>query len=258
MADILRPLKASIKLLALMIIVFGFSVPASLLLLMAGPWRNGLGAFMMRLMAQAVFMVLGAKITIDAPLRRPKIIRWGGLILANHLSFLDIPLLSALFGARFVSKYEVLWWPGLGPFAYLAGNLFLKRDRMGHRLALLRYLAVASSDRLIAIFPQGTVAASSRMLPFQRGLFKVVQINPALRMLPVTLDYGFGDHLAWENQNLLTNALRICGLDDLHIRVIVHPTVGINDYADASAAQIAKRVEQTVLAPLSPKSKTVS
>src|SRR6267143_693890 len=50
-----------------------------------------------------------------------------GLLVSNHLSYLDILVLGTLMPAVFVSKSEVMHWPVFGWFARMAGTLFLYR-----------------------------------------------------------------------------------------------------------------------------------
>ena len=55
----------------------------------------------------------------------------GGLLVANHLSYVDILVLSAVHPFLFVAKSEVREWPLFGLLARLAGTLFIRRDLPG-------------------------------------------------------------------------------------------------------------------------------
>src|ERR1017187_2296693 len=58
----------------------------------------------------------------------------GGLLVSNHLSYLDIPVMASLTPAVFVAKHEIKSWPVIGWLARLAGTLVIDRDRrMGGR-----------------------------------------------------------------------------------------------------------------------------
>ncbi|HKI69591.1 MAG TPA: lysophospholipid acyltransferase family protein, partial [Verrucomicrobiae bacterium] len=52
-----------------------------------------------------------------------------GLLISNHLSYLDVLVLAAITPAVFVSKREVKNWPVFGWFARLAGTLFVNREK---------------------------------------------------------------------------------------------------------------------------------
>uniref|UniRef100_UPI003C7E9A08 lysophospholipid acyltransferase family protein n=1 Tax=unclassified Streptomyces TaxID=2593676 RepID=UPI003C7E9A08 len=81
----------------------------------------------------------------------------GELVVANHVSWLDIPLVAAVLPARMVAKSEIRKWPLLGPFAALGGTLFIERDRLRALPGAVRTLAGAlASGSRVAVFPQGS------------------------------------------------------------------------------------------------------
>jgi hypothetical protein len=69
--------------------------------------------------------------------------------------------------------------------------------------------------------------------------------------LPVTLHYKEDAEIAWNKpQSLKENAIRICAQKGIHVKVLIHNPVTINDYREKTSAQICKIVELTVLGPL--------
>lgn len=54
----------------------------------------------------------------------------GVLVVANHISWLDIPLVATLFPGRLLAKSDIRRWPVLGLVAALGGTLFVERDRL--------------------------------------------------------------------------------------------------------------------------------
>jgi len=96
-----------------------------------------------------------------------------GLIVSNHLSYLDIMILSAVADCVFVSKNEVKWWPLVGWIAQLSGTVFVDRGRPSQ--TNLRQQAM--QERLkagvrVALFPEGTSTDSRELLPFRSSLFE--------------------------------------------------------------------------------------
>ena len=55
----------------------------------------------------------------------------GALLVANHITWLDIPLLGGVLPVRFLSKQEVRHWPAVGWLAVKAGTLFITRGKAG-------------------------------------------------------------------------------------------------------------------------------
>ncbi len=96
-----------------------------------------------------------------------------GLLVCNHVSYLDIITLSANHPLIFVAKKEVRSWPVIGWLAAAAGTIFLDR---GHRGEVAR--VTGEMKRLLAagipvcIFPEGTSSDGSRVLPFHSSLFE--------------------------------------------------------------------------------------
>ena len=115
-----------------------------------------------------------------------------GLVVANHLSYLDIVVLSAAMPCFFVAKSEIKRWPYFGKAASVGGTLFINRSS----LASAERVANAISERLrlsipVLFFPEGT-STDGAMLRFHSRLFE-----PAVRVgAPVTaatIRYVTGD-----------------------------------------------------------------
>jgi 1-acyl-sn-glycerol-3-phosphate acyltransferase len=175
----------------------------------------------------------------------------GFLILANHASFLDIFVLSAQFGTVFLSKSEIKYYPLIGQIAWLMGVIFLNRDASHERVRVLSAIAGRCTKQVIAVFPQGTTSGISDRLPFNRGIFKVIELNPGLSLLPVTIYYKEDAAIAWKKpQSFRENLIRVCSQDRIHLKILIHDPVTIENYRDKTASQICKMVEHTILEPL--------
>jgi 1-acyl-sn-glycerol-3-phosphate acyltransferase len=100
----------------------------------------------------------------------------GGLLVSNHLSYLDILVISAVTPAVFVSKSEVRHWPLFGWLAKLAGTVFIERARRTHVGAVNREIQAALGEGvLVVVFPEGTSSNGETILPFRSSL-----LEPAL------------------------------------------------------------------------------
>ena len=99
----------------------------------------------------------------------------GGLIVANHVSYLDIVALSAIATCAFVSKKEVARWPLFGLYARLGATIFVDRERR----SAVADVAGEMRERLdagvpLTLFPEGTSTGGSDVLPFRSSLFEPV------------------------------------------------------------------------------------
>jgi lyso-ornithine lipid O-acyltransferase len=100
-----------------------------------------------------------------------------GLLVSNHLSYLDILAICAVTPAAFVSKAEVRHWPLFGWLAKLSGTIFIERERRTHVGAVNQEIETALADGvLVVVFPEGTSSDGTEVLPFRASL-----LAPALR-----------------------------------------------------------------------------
>jgi len=244
-------IKFWIKIIPAFAVMLSASAIGTLVLLLLFPFRKRIGPKLIRPIAAIVLLIFRIRVRRNA---MPDMLRnnhRGVLIVSNHCCSLDIPVLAATFGSVFVSKMSVSYWPLIGTFARLSGVLFLKREKMTDRLFTIRKLAGHIEPGMgISVFPQGTTASNKSQLPFFRGVFKVIELNPDISLLPVSLNYENNDEIAWENESLYANAMRICSFNRITVHITVHPVVTIEHYRDRGAAGISKIVEQTVLSCL--------
>ena len=213
-------------------------------------WRHRIGPKLVQLYSKLCLVIF--RVAIDrANSQFYEQSEKGMLIISNHASFLDIFVLSASFGSVFVSKEEVKYYPIFGQIAWLMGVIFFDRTASHERLRVLNTITGKCSDRILVVFPQGTTSRITERLPFNRGIFKVTELNPDISLLPVTLHYKDDAEIAWHKpQSLKENAMRVCAQKSIHVKVIIHAPVTIEHYREKTASQICKLVEETVLGPL--------
>ena len=95
------------------------------------------------------------------------------LLVANHISWLDILAINAVQPARFVSKSDVRHWPLLGWLVACGGTLFIERERKRDALRVVHQVAAAlTAGEIIAVFPEGTTGEGHDVLPFHANLLQ--------------------------------------------------------------------------------------
>jgi 1-acyl-sn-glycerol-3-phosphate acyltransferase len=121
--------------------------------------------------------VLGIRLTIRGPVPD------SGLLVCNHLSYLDIIVLSSIRPCIFVAKKDVAAWPLFGWLAPAAGTIFVDRQRKFGARAVVDLMRQAIADgALVVLFPEGTSSDGASVLPFKSALLK-----PALQLgCPIT------------------------------------------------------------------------
>ena len=96
-----------------------------------------------------------------------------GLIVGNHLSWLDIVAALATWQCTFVAKREVRDWPIIGWLAQSLGVVFVDRTRKRDLLRAIPALERALTDgELVLLFPEGTTTAGERIRRFRSALFE--------------------------------------------------------------------------------------
>jgi 1-acyl-sn-glycerol-3-phosphate acyltransferase len=110
------------------------------------------------------------------------------LIVANHISWLDIPVLGSLALTSFISKQEVRNWPLIGWIAVKTGTLFIKRGA-GRTDDLKRQMhARLAEGYQVLLFPEGTTSSGEQVAPFYPRLLAIAQ-EDARPIQPVALCY---------------------------------------------------------------------
>jgi 1-acyl-sn-glycerol-3-phosphate acyltransferase len=99
-----------------------------------------------------------------------------GLVVSNHLSYLDIIIISATMPCFFVAKMEIDGWPFFGRAARSGGTIFLDRSSLASAMTVAEQM----TERLklpvpVLLFPEGTSTDGSQVLRFHSRL-----IDPAI------------------------------------------------------------------------------
>ena len=135
--------------------------------------------------SQSVLRVFGVDLVVRGEANAPV----SGLVVANHISWLDILVINAALPVRFVSKSEVKNWPLLGKLVVNAGTLMIERASRRDAMRVVHHMA--DDLRLghrVAIFPEGTTHDGSAVLPFHANLIQAAIAAPC-EVTPVGLSY---------------------------------------------------------------------
>ena len=113
------------------------------------------------------------------------------LFAANHVSWLDIPVLHASEPrTRFVSKAAIAHWPMVGTLARAANTLFIERERKRDAMRVVHEVAGAlRADDAVAVFPEGTTGPGDGLLPFHANLLQAAIVT-GTAVQPVVLRYS--------------------------------------------------------------------
>lgn len=140
-----------------------------------------------------------------------------GLIVSNHVSYLDIMVLSAVADCVFVSKSEVKWWPLVGWIAQVSGTVFVDRGRPSQTNTPQQEMQERlKTGARVVLFPEGTSTDSRELLPFRSSLFQaaVAAGSPiTAAYLAYELAQGDGDPVTdvcyWGDMTLVPHFIKL-------------------------------------------------
>ncbi len=177
----------------------------------------------------------------------------GTLLVANHASWLDIPVLCAATGCAFISKAELAAHPLMRWFADQNETSYVdraaRRDIHGQAAAVIEGLL---HDKPLALFPEGTVGDGGRLLPFKPSLLSAVAPPPeGTSIRPAAIDYGhLAPRIGWGTGEAgIANFLRVLGRKG-RIPVTVHLLDALPPNPDRKA--LARLAHDAVAAALAP------
>jgi 1-acyl-sn-glycerol-3-phosphate acyltransferase len=172
------------------------------------------------------------------------------LYVANHMSWLDILVLSAVQPMCFIAKKEVANWPLFGLLATVGRTLYIDRERRhdvrnSHAVIQKRF----ADNEIIALFPEGTSSDGNRLLPFRSALMGAADMEvggqPVL-VQPVTIAYT-GVHgiplgrirrpiFAWYgNMPLMSHLLGVGRAGPFEATLTFHPPVTVREMGGRKA-----------------------
>ena len=120
------------------------------------------------------------------------------LIVSNHISWLDIPVIFSLKPITFVSASDVKTWPIIGVLAKISGAIFVDRNRKSSLVEVIQAMNhhFKNEKQSICIFPEGITSNGYQVLPFKSNLFQSAFESNKL-LLPLSIKY--------KENNVLTN-----------------------------------------------------
>lgn len=163
-------------------------------------------AVLLRIWGQSLTWILGVKLIYEG--QPPKA---GVIIIANHTSYADIPILMGLKACSFLAKIEVSTWPIIGWGAKLAGTVFVDRSSSESRAASRAELKRrVEGGTTILVFSEGTTTPRGEIHPLKPGMFLEAE-SAQVPIQVVSLEYR-DDDAAWVGDDpIWPNFVRVFG-----------------------------------------------
>jgi len=175
------------------------------------------------------------------------------MIVANHISWLDIPVIGSIEAVRFVSKSEVREWPLAGWLATAAGSFYLQRGAGGARHLIHQLAKFARAGGIAAFFPEGTTTTGESTLRFQPRLFGAI-VESGCAVQPIALRYGHarnGENIApfVGDDDLVSNLLRVMREPGMDVEITFCTPIQSRGMDRAQLAEATQAAIRRVIAP---------
>ena len=178
----------------------------------------------------------------------------GSLLVANHISWLDIFVLGGIFNIRFLSKSEIRSWPMFGWLSTSSGTLFIERGKGSEQSNEMITDVLLQGDNVM-IFPEATTSDGLSVKPFHPRLFKSA-IAAQKPVIPVMISYLTNHRpnrdIAWTLDRSFLQTLRYT-LGSWRTEVQVHCFAPVNseglsrkELARRCHVQIRERLESRI------------
>jgi 1-acyl-sn-glycerol-3-phosphate acyltransferase len=162
------------------------------------------------------------------------------MVVANHMSWLDVMLLDTIYSISFIAKAELRYWPLLNIIIKAGGTIFINRNRKrdivptNHKISKL-----LSNGGCIGLFPEGKVNNGKEIFPFKAPLLEAA-IQSQSKIIPIVLLYFREDgqlarealyygHNLWQTVRNTVKATR------LTVKAIVLPEVDAGHFKSRQA-----------------------
>lgn len=182
-------------------------------------WLGGSRPRVFRRWADRVTALAGVRLEIAGKPPTPPC-----FLVANHLSYLDIPVLATQLDAVFIAKSDVRSWPVLGPMIARMDTIFVDRNRPRDLLRVQTEMERAwNRGDAIVLFAEGTSSRGDRVLPLQPSLLEIAA-RRRWTVTPVTLAYRAWRATEtvcwWGDMTFVDHLYRLLSLPAIHARVV--------------------------------------
>jgi len=176
------------------------------------------------------------------------------LMVANHISWMDIIVIQSIKPCIFVAKSDVASWPLFGWVAQMTGTIFIKRDKVSDIKKALKKMKRRLIKRSVCIFPEGTSTNGRYLLPFKSNLFQS-SIDTNKSILPLCLRYEqnntYSDKAAFvDDMSLVDSINKIKQEKDIYVIVEVlqpiRPRYNRKELASYTQEMIRKNLSQNL------------
>jgi 1-acyl-sn-glycerol-3-phosphate acyltransferase len=222
--------------LVLMLVMLVLCTPLHLL------WRViGAGRWWPRVFLSSIGMIAGMHLRVEGKPAK------GALLLANHVSWLDIPALAQVTGSAFVAHDGLAAFPFLKWLCEMNDTVFIARGDRSSVAGQVQQVRAAMAGRgTLPLVPEGTTSDGTGLLPFKSSLLSALDpLPPGAVVQPVLLAYEDAARIAWVGEEHgLDNFKRILArLRPIRLTLVFLPPLAEAELVDRKAISAAARAQ---------------
>jgi len=166
------------------------------------------------------------------------------LVVGNHRTAIDIPLMLAHFAGAVVSRGDLESWPVIGSGARAAQVVFVDKDSTSSKMRALRAVRQRlRAGRTVSVFPEGSTFAGDEVRPFFRGSLAAAR-GISTEVIPVGLAYPPG--IEYLEESFLEHMRRYAARPEVRIGMVVGAPIFIDELGSKPEGFLRDRVQQLV------------
>lgn len=181
------------------------------------------------------------------------------LMVANHISWIDIIVLHAIYATHFVAKSEIKKWPLVGWLSARVGTLFVKRGSMTDARKLNEHIAqLLNSGQCVTLFPEGETSDGTAISKLYPGLFQAaldaqaLNSNTDIVIQPVVIIYQVNNnhshHLPYiGDASLWKNFWKVLSLESITVDVYFTPPIHAKNISRKELSEQSYQQMQKIL-----------
>lgn len=177
-----------------------------------------------------------------------------GLVVSNHLSYLDVLVIAAQSPLVFVAKSDVRHWPVIGLLLKSAGTILAERSRPSSASDTAQGIrSVFESGLPVVLFPEGTSSDGSNVLPFKPTLFQIA-LDCQTTITPAAIHYQAEsgdiahDVCYWGDHTLVSHMIRLAKVKGLRATLRIGEAPALPENRKAAAQMLHEKVSRLYFA----------
>ncbi len=159
------------------------------------------------------------------------IMKEAGLLVGNHMSYMDIPVLVSQRAVTFVAKAEIESWPFFGPAGRAFGAVYVDRSSKESRKDTAEALkkSITEHNRCVCVFPEGTTTLKGK--EWRAGVFKIAQ-DTGVPVQIFAICYLPAQRAAFEVDSMLAHAMDFTSEGPLQANIVFGPVITVVDWEE--------------------------